>query len=93
MWHSRRRLPQAGLRPDLRASAARSTRHPVANLRARLTRYPVAMSEVAEHPKPSPEIEQLVLFGRIDEAVALYAKQAEVDEATARAVVEALAES
>ncbi len=51
------------------------------------------MNEVAEHPKPSPEIEQLVLFGRIDEAVALYAKQAEVDEATARAVVEALAES
>ena len=49
------------------------------------------MSEIAEHPKPSPEIEQLVLFGRIDEAVALYAKQAEVDEDTARAVIDALA--
>ncbi len=41
--------------------------------------------------KPSPEIEQLVLFGRIDEATALYAKQAAVDEATARGVIEALA--
>jgi hypothetical protein len=40
---------------------------------------------------PSPEIQQLVLFGRIDEAVNLYAKQAEVDEATARGVIEALA--
>jgi hypothetical protein len=49
------------------------------------------MSELANNPKPSPEIEQLVLFGRIDEAVALYAKQAEVDEAAARAVIEALA--
>ena len=51
------------------------------------------MSETAEHPKPSPEIEQLVLFGRIDEAVALYAKQAELDEPTARSVIEALAAS
>ena len=51
------------------------------------------MTEVAEHPKPSPEIEQLVLFGRIDEAVALYAKQAEVDEGTARAVIDELAAS
>ena len=47
--------------------------------------------DVSDHPKPSPEIEQLVLFGRIDEAVALYAKQAEVDEDTARAVIEVLA--
>ena len=44
-----------------------------------------------ENPKPSPEIEQLVLFGRIDEAVALYIKQAEVDDDTARAVIERLA--
>ena len=43
--------------------------------------------------KPSPEIEQLVLFGRLDEATALYAKQAAVDEATARGVIEALAAS
>ena len=49
------------------------------------------MSEVADNPKPSPEIEQLVLFGRIDEAVALYAKQAGVDADTARAVIEELA--
>jgi hypothetical protein len=49
------------------------------------------MSEVANNPKPSPEIEQLVLFGRIDEAVALYAKQAGVDEDTARVVIDALA--
>ncbi len=49
------------------------------------------MSEPAESPKPSPEIEQLVLFGRLDEAVALYAKQAEVDTDTARAVIDALA--
>jgi hypothetical protein len=49
------------------------------------------MSEVANNPKPSPEIEQLVLFGRIDEAVALYAKQAAVDEDTARVVIDALA--
>jgi hypothetical protein len=48
------------------------------------------LSDVAESPKPSPEIEQLVLFGRLDEAIALYAKQAEVDEDTARAVIEAL---
>ena len=50
------------------------------------------MTDVAENPKPSPEIEQLVLFGRTDEAIALYAKQAEVDEDTARAVIAALAD-
>lgn len=49
------------------------------------------MTDVSNHPKPSPEIEQLVLFGRIDEAVALYAKQAEVDADTARAVIAGLA--
>ena len=47
--------------------------------------------DVSDNPKPSPEIEQLVLFGRIEEAVALYAKQAEVDDATARAVIDGLA--
>ena len=51
------------------------------------------MSDLANNPKPSPEIEQLVLFGRIDEAVALYAKQAEVDPDTARAVIDELAAS
>lgn len=49
------------------------------------------MTDVTNHPTPSPEIEQLVLFGRIDEAVALYAKQAAVDQDTARAVIDALA--
>lgn len=49
------------------------------------------MTDVANNPRPSPEIEQLVLFGRIDEAVALYAKQAELDEDTARVVINALA--
>ena len=43
--------------------------------------------------KPSAEIEQLVLFGRLDEATHLYAKQAEVDEATAREVIKKLAAS
>ena len=42
---------------------------------------------------PSAEIQQLVLFGRLDEATALYAKQAEVDEETARRVVDELAAS
>jgi hypothetical protein len=45
------------------------------------------MGALTDNPKPSPEIEQLVLFGRIDEAVALYAKQAGVDDETARAVI------
>lgn len=49
------------------------------------------MSELQNMPKPSPEIEQLVLFGRLDEAIALYAKQAEVDIDTARTVIDALA--
>ena len=52
------------------------------------------MSDVhGDSPKPSPEIEQLVLFGRHDEAVALYAQQAEVAEDTARGVIDALAAS
>jgi len=49
------------------------------------------MSDDSGLLKPSAEIQQLVLFERIDEAVALYAKQAEVDEATARRVIEELA--
>ena len=50
------------------------------------------MSEIhGDHRKPSPEIEQLVLFGRIDEAVSLYAKQAGVDAARAREIIERLA--
>jgi hypothetical protein len=51
------------------------------------------MSDDKELLKPAAEIEQLVLFGRLDEAVALYAKQAEVDEETARRVIDELAAS
>jgi hypothetical protein len=51
------------------------------------------MSDDKDLLEPSPEIQQLVLFGRLDEATALYAKQAEVDEATAREVIEKLASS
>jgi len=51
------------------------------------------MSDGAGLLKPSAEIEQLVLFGRLDEAIHLYAKQAEVDEATAREVIGKLAAS
>ena len=46
----------------------------------------------ADTPKPSPEVEQLVLFGRMDEAASLYAKQAEVDTETAQRVVASLAD-
>ncbi len=49
------------------------------------------MTDQPELLKPSPEIEQLVLFGRLDEATQLYAKQAAVDETTARGVIDALA--
>jgi hypothetical protein len=51
------------------------------------------MTDEVELLPPSPEIQQLVLFGRLDEATALYAKQAEVDEGTARRVIEDLAAS
>jgi hypothetical protein len=46
-----------------------------------------------ELPKPSPEVEQLILLGQLDEATSLYAKQADVDDVTARAVVDDLAEA
>jgi hypothetical protein len=49
------------------------------------------MEGTQELPKPSPEVEQLIMLGQLDEATALYAKQAHVDEVTARAVVEGLA--
>ena len=35
-------------------------------------------------PEPSPEVAQLVLLGQLDDAVALFAKQADVDADTAR---------
>ena len=51
------------------------------------------MEGTQELPKPSPEVEQLILLDQLDEATALYAKQAAVDEVTARAVVDGLAEA
>lgn len=51
------------------------------------------MTDETELLEPSPEIKQLVLFGRLGEATSLYAKQAEVDETTARDVIEKLAAS
>lgn len=51
------------------------------------------MSEDQDLLTPSPEIQQLVLFGRLDEATHLYAKQGAVDEPTARRVIEELAAS
>ena len=42
-------------------------------------------------PPPSPEVAQLVLLGQLDDAVALHAKQADLDADAARAAVEALA--
>jgi hypothetical protein len=44
-------------------------------------------------PQPSPEVEQLILLGQLDEASSLYAKQAGIDPVTARAVIGDLAES
>jgi hypothetical protein len=51
------------------------------------------MKGTQELPKPSPEVEQLILLGQLDEATSLYAKQAAIDEVTARAVVEDVAAS
>jgi hypothetical protein len=42
-------------------------------------------------PTPSPEVAQLVLLGQLDDAVALHAKQADIDVESARRAVEALA--
>ena len=41
-------------------------------------------------PDPSPEVSQLVLLGQLEEAISLYAKQAEIDPEIARAKLEAL---
>jgi len=45
-----------------------------------------------EPPKPPPEVEQAAMLGHLDEAVNLYVTHTGVDEETARAVVERLAE-
>jgi len=42
------------------------------------------MNDERQTPDPSPEVSQLVLLGQMDDAVALYAKQAEIDPETAR---------
>lgn len=51
------------------------------------------MEGTQDLPKPSPEVEQLILLGQLDEATSLYAKQADVDEVTAGAVIEDLAQN
>jgi hypothetical protein len=51
------------------------------------------MEGTQELPNPSPEVEQLILLGQLDEATSLYAKQTAIDDVTARAVVEELSES
>jgi hypothetical protein len=43
-------------------------------------------------PTPPPEVEQAVLLGHFEEAVSLYVTHTDVDEETARAVVNKLAE-
>jgi hypothetical protein len=43
-------------------------------------------------PKPPPEVEQAVLLGHIEEAVSLCVTHMGVDEETARAVVQKLAD-
>ena len=42
------------------------------------------MFDEPEIPDPSPEVSQLVLLGQLDDAIALYAKQADIDAETAR---------
>ena len=43
------------------------------------------MNDEAQVPDPSPEVSQLVLLGQMDDAIALYSKQAAIDPETARA--------
>jgi hypothetical protein len=50
------------------------------------------MSEnLPEPPQPPPEVEQAVLLGHIEEAIALYVTHTGIDEDTARALVERMA--
>ena len=48
--------------------------------------------ETPDVPQPPPEVEQAVLMGHLEEAVGLYVTHTGIDEQTARAVVERLAE-
>jgi hypothetical protein len=50
-----------------------------------------ASDQTPEAPPPPPEVEQAVMLGHLEEAVGLYVTHMDVDEATARAVVEKLA--
>ena len=51
-----------------------------------------ASDPTPELPKPPPEVEQAAMLGHIEEAVSLYVTHTGVDEETARAAVERLAE-
>ena len=51
-----------------------------------------ASGQTPEPPKPPPEVEQAAILGHIEEAVSLYLTHTNVDEETARAVVQKLAE-
>jgi hypothetical protein len=54
---------------------------------------PVESSEgTPQPPTPPPEVEQAAMLGHIEEAVSLYITHTDVDEETARAVVQKLAE-
>jgi len=48
------------------------------------------MNDAGQVPEPSPEVSQLVLLGQLDDAVALYAKQAEIEPEVARVRLEEL---
>ena len=48
------------------------------------------MNDEAQIPDPSPEVSQLVLLGQLDDAVALYAKQAGIEPGVARSRLEEL---
>jgi hypothetical protein len=51
-----------------------------------------ASDQTPQPPPPPPEVEQAVLLGHLEEAVSLYVTHTDVDEGTARALVERLAE-
>ena len=51
----------------------------------------MTVDDQSQVPEPSPEVSQLVLLGQLDDAVALYAKQAAIDPEAARAKLEELA--
>jgi hypothetical protein len=48
--------------------------------------------DIADAPPVPPEVEQAAMLGNVKDAVTLYVKHTGVDDETARAVVERLAE-